>query len=131
MTSPRWMVALLTWLAPADQRDDVVGDLEEAHRARVARRGRAVAALLTAADALDMGFALGRERWRRRHTTHPAGMPFDPVPGFGRGTAGFVGSPLDHLRHAVRRLRRSAGFTVTATLTLALGIGLSTAVFTI
>src|SRR5947208_188928 len=35
------------------------------------------------------------------------------------------------LRGALRSLRRTPGFTVTAILTLALGIGLSTAVFTV
>ena len=37
----------------------------------------------------------------------------------------------EQLRLAVRSLARAPGFSITATLTLALGIGLSTAVFTI
>ncbi|HEU4786576.1 MAG TPA: ABC transporter permease, partial [Gemmatimonadaceae bacterium] len=39
--------------------------------------------------------------------------------------------PVEHLRFAARNLVRARGFTVTAALTLALGIGLSTAVFTV
>src|SRR5207244_11739689 len=38
---------------------------------------------------------------------------------------------LHDLRHALRSLRRTPGFTLTAILTLALGIGLATAVFTV
>src|SRR5437588_1107615 len=36
-----------------------------------------------------------------------------------------------HSRHALRSLARTPGFALTAILTLALGIGLSTAVFTV
>src|SRR5437764_1170091 len=43
----------------------------------------------------------------------------------------FMGSLMQDLRYTVRQLYKSAGFTTTAILTLALGIGANIAVFTV
>jgi putative ABC transport system permease protein len=115
VTAPRWTVALLTWLAPDGQRDDVVGDLEEAHRARVARHGRAVALLITALDAIDMGIAVARERWRRRYLRHRRGAPVDrPL---------LAGASID-MKLGLRMLVKYPGVSIIGTLGMALAIAL-------
>jgi putative ABC transport system permease protein len=66
VSAPRWAIALLRRIAPRERVDDVLGDLEEGHRRRIARRGRLTAGLLTGLEALDLGAALLRERLRAR-----------------------------------------------------------------
>ncbi|HSJ26493.1 MAG TPA: ABC transporter permease, partial [Longimicrobiales bacterium] len=62
MSAPRWSRALLRRLAPDDRQDEILGDLEEAHRARVQAHGRLVGGLLAALETADMAFALLRHR---------------------------------------------------------------------
>jgi putative ABC transport system permease protein len=64
MSAPRWAAALLRTLAPPPDAEVLVGDLEEAHRARVARRGPHLASVLTGLEALDIAFMLVRRRLR-------------------------------------------------------------------
>ena len=62
MSAPRWALALLRRLAPEGREDEILGDLEEAHRHRLRQRSRPAAAVLTALEALDMARALVLER---------------------------------------------------------------------
>jgi len=62
VSAPRWARRLLARLAPEGRGEEVVGDLEEAHRRRVEQRGRPLAYLLTTLETLDMAFALLRDR---------------------------------------------------------------------
>ena len=64
MTPPRWAITLLRRLAPPLEAEILIGDLEEAHRVRVARRGSILAALLTSLEAADIAFMLVRRRLR-------------------------------------------------------------------
>jgi predicted permease len=66
VNAPRWARWLLIRLAPPEREEEVVGDLEEAHRQRVERLGRLLAMPLTALDTMDMAVALLRDRRERR-----------------------------------------------------------------
>jgi putative ABC transport system permease protein len=109
---------VLAWLMPAAQRDAALGDAEEEFRRRVERDGVAEA-----------------RRWYRRQVVRsvPAAI--------GRGVVALLEAsrtdrevePMDawmkDLRMAFRALRRRPGFSATVLITLALGVGATTALF--
>jgi putative ABC transport system permease protein len=109
MSAPRWAGALLRRLARSDEADAevLVGDLEEAHRARVARLGVVLAALLTSLETVDVAQMLIRRRIR---------LPLRSI------------SWLD-LKLAVRMLVRYPVLTLVGGASLALAIAFGAAIF--
>lgn len=107
MSAPRWARWLLRVAAPPDDIDEVIGDLEEAHRARLARQGPLRGGLLTTFEALDMAVALLRARWTRR-SAPPRGL----------------GLSLLDFKLGARMLVRYPGLTVLG------GVAMAFAVFT-
>lgn len=126
MTPPRWTSALLRWAAPPTEVDDVLGDLEEAHRKRAARRGRFVATVVTGMEALDMALALMRRRRVGRRGVSPlrGGSPRRSE----SGRSGARMSLLD-LKVGARMLVRYPGLTLVGGLAIAFSIAVGAATF--
>ena len=102
---PAWTALLLRCLAPRDEADDVVGDLQEAHALRLARHGQTTARLLTILDAIDMTRALLRARITRFWTNKGNGIVHD-------------------YKLGLRMLLKYPGLTIAGGLALAIAIGL-------
>lgn len=110
MRTPAWVVRLLAAVVPPDRHDDVLGDLEEIHRRRLARWGPVGAGVGTGAEGLAAATS-----WAARRAA--------------RGLAALVTSA--DVRLAVRLLWRSPVMTVTSIASLALGIGIAAAGFSL
>jgi predicted permease len=109
-SSPRWLLALVSHLVPADRREEWrqawEGELEHwQHREH--KRGRAPSRLATTIRALG---CLPHAAWERAQEAERA---------------------LRDVRHGVRRLLRTPGFTLVAVFTLALGIGATAAILSV
>ncbi len=117
MNSPRWARALLWILAPPGRKDDVIGDLEETHRARRASRGRIGTWILTSFEALDLASALVRERIERRRARRSRVAAGTPVV-----TARRSAFSLLDVKLGIRMLVRFPGLTVVSTLAIGFAV---------
>jgi hypothetical protein len=117
--APRWIRGLLSRLASDEDRDEVLGDLEEAHRARLARHRRLLATVLTRIEALDMARAILRERRRAGRARARSGGRGNGLraAGLGRSTISWLDVKL-----GVRMLIKHPG------LSLVSGFGMAVAV---
>ena len=75
MSAPRPARALLGAVAPEHRVDDLLGDLEEAHRLRMQQYGRLLASVVTTLEAADVAAALLRARSRPDTAERPARRP--------------------------------------------------------
>lgn len=114
MTSPRWARALLRFVAPPSEADDVVGDYEEAHVQRRAHRGPLAAWILSGIEALDLAASISWARFR-----HLGPGPRSPSEAAKTDALSGLGVSWLDFRLGFRMLVRFPGLTIVAGLAIA------------
>jgi len=125
------MWRVLLWLYPPEFRDDHAAEIESFvadERARLGREGRS----LGLAFRTRIGWDLARGALRLRLNREPRRVHDHRALSAGAGGARHAASEwLRDLHHAARGLRHAPVLTVTVVLTLGLGIGFNTALFSV